>query len=85
MTWCDKFSKYICAFNKVVQSLMAKKVIGESEHDCIFLKGFPGDFQMQMHTRLMIKFPDDHPLDPYPMKDVTAMALFLLPESPPPL
>jgi hypothetical protein len=83
MTWRDKFSEYVRVFNKVVQSLTAKKVIGKSEHNCIFLEGFPSDFQTQMRTGLMIKFPDHHPLDPYPMKDVTATALFLMPESPP--
>jgi hypothetical protein len=85
MTWCDEFSEYVCAFNKVVQSLMAKKVIGKSERNCIFLEGVPSNFQMQMCTCLMIKFPDHHPPDSYPMKDVTATALFLLPESPPPM
>jgi hypothetical protein len=85
MTWHDEFSEYICVFNKVVQSLTAKKVISDSEHNHIFLEGSPSDFQMQMCTCLMIKFPDHHPLDPYPIKDVTAAALFLLPESPPPM
>jgi len=35
--------------------------------------------QQQIRTRMMIKFPDHHPEDPYPIKDVRAAARFLLP------
>ncbi|KAG2750989.1 hypothetical protein P692DRAFT_201710279, partial [Suillus brevipes Sb2] len=84
MTWHDEFSAYDRAFHKVMQQLMNKGIVGTAERDRIFLEGLPSDIQMQTCTRLLIKFPDHHPQDPYPLKDVRAAALFLLPESPPP-
>jgi len=45
----------------------------------LYLEGFPSDVQQQIRTRMMIKFPDHHPEDPYPIKDVRAAACFLLP------
>ena len=84
MTWRDEFSVYDRAFRKVMQQLMNKGIVGTAERDRIFLEGLPSDIQTQTRTRLLIKFPDHHPQDPYPLKDVRAAALFLLPESPPP-
>jgi hypothetical protein len=45
----------------------------------MFLEGFPTNIQQQVRQRLLIKFPDHHPNDPYPMKDVHAATCFLLP------
>ncbi|KAG2339098.1 hypothetical protein BDR05DRAFT_892293 [Suillus weaverae] len=71
----DYFREYI----RVSQYLLAKAHIGEIERNCIFLEGFPSDVQAQIRMRLMIKFPDHHHEDPYPMTDVHKAAIFLLP------
>jgi hypothetical protein len=70
---------YQRAFLKVARALIDKDRIGKAERDRIFLEGFPSDIQAQTRTRLMIKFPDHHPQDPYPFNDVVAAAEFLLP------
>ncbi|KAG1761645.1 hypothetical protein EDD22DRAFT_953827 [Suillus occidentalis] len=70
---------YQRAFLKVARALIDKDRIGKAERDRIFLEGFPSDIQAQTRTRLMIKFPDHHPQDPYPFNDVVAAAQFLLP------
>jgi hypothetical protein len=85
MTWRDELGEYVRAFRRVMQTLMNKGTVGSSERDHIFLEGLPSQIQQQTRTRLLIKFPDHHPQDPYPFADVNAAALFLLPESPPPL
>ncbi|KAG2747597.1 hypothetical protein P692DRAFT_20677475, partial [Suillus brevipes Sb2] len=84
MTWRDEFSVYDRVFRKVMQPLLNKGTVGTAECDRIFLESLPSKIQMQTHTRLLIKFPDHHPQDPYLLKDVRMAALFLLPESPPP-
>ncbi|KAG1720444.1 hypothetical protein EDD22DRAFT_854631 [Suillus occidentalis] len=84
MMWHDELSEYVRVFHKVMQALMNKGTVGSSEHDHIFLEGLPSQIQQQTHTRLLIKFPDHHPQDPYPFADINAAALFLLPELPPP-
>jgi len=53
--------------------------VGKVELNRLYLEGFPSDVQEQIRTRMMIKFPDHHPEDPYPIKDVCAAARFLLP------
>jgi hypothetical protein len=41
--------------------------------------GYDTDVQQQIRTHMMIKFPDHHPEDPYPIKDVCTAVHFLLP------
>ncbi|KAG1770538.1 hypothetical protein EDD22DRAFT_948479 [Suillus occidentalis] len=73
-----ELGNYQRVFLKVTRALIDKDRIGKAERDHIFLEGFPSDIQVQTCTRLMIKFPDHHPQDPYPFNDVVATAQFLL-------
>ncbi|KAG2336085.1 hypothetical protein BDR05DRAFT_833530, partial [Suillus weaverae] len=70
----DYFHEYI----RVLQYLLAKAHIGEIKRNHIFLEGFPSDIQVQICMCLMIKFPDHHHEDPYPMTDIHKAAIFLL-------
>ncbi|KAG1851482.1 hypothetical protein DFJ58DRAFT_728936 [Suillus subalutaceus] len=71
--------EYYHEFTKVAQLLVAKDRVGKAEMNRLFLEGFPTDVQQQICTRMMIKFPDHHPDNPYPIKDVRLAAHFLLP------
>jgi hypothetical protein len=79
MTSIKAEGKYFHAFTEVAQLLEVKGRIGKVEMNRMFLEGFPTNIQQQMQQHLLIKFPDHHPNDPYPMKDVCAAARFLLP------
>ncbi|KAG1869358.1 hypothetical protein DFJ58DRAFT_837665 [Suillus subalutaceus] len=79
MTSIEAEGEYYREFTKVAQPLVAKDRVGKAEMNRLFLEGFPKDVQQQIHTRMMIKFPDHHPDDPYPIKDVRLAARFLLP------
>ncbi|KAG1873269.1 hypothetical protein C8R48DRAFT_769707 [Suillus tomentosus] len=79
MPSCTELSNYLRAFRKVMQPLIDEDHIGKVEHDHLFMEGIPSDAQAQIRLRLMIKFPDHHPYDPYPFMDVFAAAQFLLP------
>ncbi|KAG1848408.1 hypothetical protein C8R48DRAFT_778919 [Suillus tomentosus] len=78
MPSCAELSNYLRAFRKVMQPLMDEDRIGKAERDHLFMEGIPSDAQAQIRLRLMIKFPDHHPYDPYPFMDVFAAAQFLL-------
>ncbi|KAG1871380.1 hypothetical protein DFJ58DRAFT_837329 [Suillus subalutaceus] len=71
--------EYYREFTKVAQPLVAKDRVGKAEMNRLFLEGFPTDVQQQIRTCMMIKFPDHHPDDPYPIKDMRLAAHFLLP------
>ncbi|KAG1864068.1 hypothetical protein C8R48DRAFT_773291 [Suillus tomentosus] len=79
MPSCTELSSYLRAFRKVMQPLIDEDRIGKVERDHLFMEGIPSDAQVQIRLRLMIKFPDHHPYDPYPFMDVFAAAQFLLP------
>ncbi|KAG1867070.1 hypothetical protein C8R48DRAFT_772259 [Suillus tomentosus] len=79
MPSCTELSSYLRSFRKVMQPLMDEDRIGKAERDRLFMEGIPSDAQAQIRLRLMIKFPDHHPYDPYPFMDVFAAAQFLLP------
>ncbi|KAG1838621.1 hypothetical protein C8R48DRAFT_782359 [Suillus tomentosus] len=78
MPSCTELSNYLRAFRKIMQPLMDEDRIGKVERDHLFMEGIPSDAQAQIRLRLMIKFPDHHPYDPYPFMDVFAAAQFLL-------
>ncbi|KAG2349305.1 hypothetical protein BDR05DRAFT_838758, partial [Suillus weaverae] len=73
-----ELSDYFYEYIRVLQYLLAKACIGEIERNRIFLEGFPSDVEVQICTCLMIKFPDHHHEDPYPMADVHKATIFLL-------
>jgi hypothetical protein len=70
MTNIEAEGKYFHTFTEVVQLLEVKGRIGKVEMNRMFLEGFPANIQQQVRHRLLIKFPDHHPNNPYPMKDV---------------
>jgi hypothetical protein len=74
-----ELGNYRRAFREIADSLIAKDHIGTAERNRMWLEGFPSDIQALLRTRLMIKFPDHHPRDPYPFADVDAAAKFLIP------
>jgi len=78
MTSVEAEGEYYREFTKVSIPLTAKDHVGKAELNRLYLEGFPSDVQQQICTRMMIKFPDHHPEDPYPIKDVRAAACFLL-------
>ncbi|KAG1867265.1 hypothetical protein DFJ58DRAFT_723939 [Suillus subalutaceus] len=75
----DAEGEYYCKFIKVAQPLVAKDRIGKAEMNRLFLEGFPTEIQQKIRTRLLIKSPDHHPDDPYPIDDVHEAADFSLP------
>jgi hypothetical protein len=79
MTSIEAEREYYHEFMKVSIPLTVKDHVGKAELNRLYLEGFPSDVQQQIHTCMMIKFPDHHPEDPYPIKDVYAAACFLLP------
>ncbi|KAG2056708.1 hypothetical protein BDR06DRAFT_844185, partial [Suillus hirtellus] len=74
----QELSNYLHAFKKVMQPLLAKDRIGKAKRDCIFMEGIPKDTQAQICMRLMIKFPDHYPQDPYPFMDIFTAGQFIL-------
>ncbi|KAG2100650.1 uncharacterized protein F5147DRAFT_776858 [Suillus discolor] len=81
----QELSSYLRAFKKVMQLLLAEDRIGKAEHNRLFMEGIPKDTQALVCTRLMIKFPDHYPQDPYPFMNVFAAGQFVLPANAPAL
>ncbi|KAG1850266.1 hypothetical protein C8R48DRAFT_778243 [Suillus tomentosus] len=79
----QELSNYLRAFKKVMQPLLAEDRIGKAERNRIFMEGIPKDTQALIRTRLMIKFPDHYPQDPYPFMDVFTAGHFVLPANAP--
>ncbi|KAG2060645.1 hypothetical protein BDR06DRAFT_1002524 [Suillus hirtellus] len=79
----QELSSHLCTFKKIVQLLLVEDHIGKAEHNCIFMEGIPKDAQVLICTRLMIKFLDHYPQDPYPFMNIFAAGQFVLPANVP--
>jgi hypothetical protein len=78
MTWCNEFSEYIRTFSTIMQRLMIKSVIGESEWE----QDGKIDTLQCLHESLQRKVVDQHPS--FPLLDTPANATILLDQSVPP-
>jgi hypothetical protein len=77
MTSIKAEGEYYHEFMKVSIPLTMKDHVGGAELNRLYLEGFLSDVQQQIHMHMMIKFPNHHPEDPYPIKDVRAATHFL--------
>jgi hypothetical protein len=69
---------YYCAFYTITSFLCDKNHISEAEQCHAFVRGFQADLWNRISRCLELKFPDQYPDEPYPLKEINEAAKFVL-------
>lgn len=73
-----QFGEYYRAFAKVSAFLKSKERITEREISNTFLKGLEYSFRLKVRNQLKAEHPTHHTDDPWTIKEITTVALFVL-------